>query len=110
MGNRKPRRVEDDDDAVDSDVYREARRLVRMVRGIQRTLYQLAYIYTSNAPQANEAYRLMEQMVKEGLITRAQMEKAINDAMRFRELQDRRLGYYEYYPRRGARSEDIQSE
>ena len=108
MGGRRPRRVEDDDDAVNNDVYREARKLVRMVRGIQRTLYQLAYIYTSNAPQADEAYRLMEQMVKEGLITRAQMEKAINDAMRFRELQDRKLGYYEYYPRRGRENEDVQ--
>lgn len=107
MARRRERRVDEDDDAVNNDVYRDARRLVRMVRGIQRTLYQLAYIYTSNAPQADEAYKLMEQMIKEGLITRAQMEKAINDAMRFRELQDRKLGYYEYYPSRGGESESV---
>ena len=66
------------------DIYHEAKRLVKRSKKVMRLLYQLAFIESSGSPDSDKAHELIEEMIKKGLITRAQYYKALDDVERWR--------------------------
>jgi len=68
------------------EVFELAKSLIEHERKTMKILYQLAFIYTSESPKKDEAWKIMKEMVKKGLITEAQMMKAIEDVTRWRKL------------------------
>ena len=66
------------------DLMTEAQKLVKRVKNTMKVVYQLAFIVTSEAPEKDDAYKLLKKMVDEGIITEAQMYKALNDVERWR--------------------------
>lgn len=83
------------------DLYERARTLVRRVKNTMRLVYQLAFIVTSEAPESKEAEKLLRELVERGIITEAQMWKAISDVERWRKRVLDKIFYddYEYYER-----------
>ena len=69
---------------MSEDLFKRAQELVRKVKNTMRVVYQLAFIVTSEAPEAKEAEALLNKMVEEGMITEAQKWKAIEDTIRWR--------------------------
>jgi len=94
------------------DIFAKAEELVKKSKQVMKVLYQLAFIATSESPDAPEAERLMNRMIELGLITERQKWKAIDDVQRWRRrVLDRLLTDYDYYPPRVKENEaDVPSE
>ena len=68
------------------EVLQKAIRLIDRNKRIMRILYQLAFIVTSYSPDSNEARQILEEMKELGLVTQAEIDKAIEDVQRWRDL------------------------
>jgi ribosomal 50S subunit-associated protein YjgA (DUF615 family) len=69
--------------AID-EILEEARALVKEAKEIMSTLYKLAFVATSNSPQSQRAWELIQEMVARGLVYEKQVEKAFKDVERWR--------------------------
>lgn len=67
----------------------EARRIVRKAKRLQKTLYQLAFISVSDNPYSEEAYNMLLEFVKQGVISKRQLDKIIEDVKRWKEIRYR---------------------
>jgi len=67
-------------------VLERAKSLVEEVEEIHKTIYQLAFIATSLNPRRREAEELLEKMIELGLTSREEVDKALQDAVRYRKL------------------------
>jgi len=78
------------------ELIEKARRLVEEEKRIMKTLYQLAFIATSNSPRAEEAVRLIQEMMAKGLVSPKQAAKALEDVRRWRKIRFRFTRDMEY--------------
>lgn len=67
------------------DLVKEARNFVKEVRKMQKLVYQLAFIATSeDEEQASRAHEMLKKLVDEGLVTERMVLKALDDVRRYR--------------------------
>jgi ribosomal 50S subunit-associated protein YjgA (DUF615 family) len=66
------------------EILEEAKALVKEAKEIMSTLYKLAFVATSNSPQSQRAWELIQEMVQAGLVYEKQVEKAFKDVERWR--------------------------
>ena len=66
------------------ELFNRARAIIEEVKHVQKTLYQLAFVATSDNPKAKEAEELINELVKRGLISESEARKALNDVVRWR--------------------------
>jgi ribosomal 50S subunit-associated protein YjgA (DUF615 family) len=66
------------------EILEEARALVKETKEIMSTLYKLAFVATSNSPQSQRAWELIQDMMDAGLVYEKQVEKAFKDVERWR--------------------------
>ena len=66
------------------DILEEAKALVKEAKEVMSTLYKLAFVATSNSPQSQRAWELIQDMVRAGLVYEKQVEKAFKDVERWR--------------------------
>jgi len=71
------------------DILVMARATVDLAKRIDRLVYQLAFIATSQGPLAELADKLLDAMVAKGLVSSGYVAKAMDDVRRWRE----RLAY-----------------
>jgi ribosomal 50S subunit-associated protein YjgA (DUF615 family) len=67
-----------------SEILEEAKALVKEAKEIMSTLYKLAFVATSNSPQSQRAWELIQEMMARGLVYEKQVEKAFKDVERWR--------------------------
>jgi ribosomal 50S subunit-associated protein YjgA (DUF615 family) len=67
-----------------NEILEEAKALVKEAKEIMSTLYKLAFVATSNSPQSQRAWELIQEMVQRGLVYEKQVEKAFKDVERWR--------------------------
>ena len=67
------------------DIVNHAEMLVDLAKRIDRLVYQLAFVATSQGPLADIAGRLLDTMAQQGLVTKGYVAKAIEDVRRWRE-------------------------
>jgi ribosomal 50S subunit-associated protein YjgA (DUF615 family) len=67
-----------------NEILEEARALVKEAKEIMSTLYKLAFVATSNSPQSQKAWELIQEMMNAGLVYEKQVEKAFKDVERWR--------------------------
>jgi len=88
------------------DIFSRAEELVKKSKQVMKVLYQLAFIATSESPDAAKAEELINKMIEMGLITERQKWKAYDDVVRWRKrVLDRLLTDYDYYPPRVKENE-----
>jgi ribosomal 50S subunit-associated protein YjgA (DUF615 family) len=66
------------------EILEEAKALVKEAKEIMSTLYKLAFVATSNSPQSQRAWELIQEMMQTGLVYEKQVEKAFKDVERWR--------------------------
>jgi len=67
-----------------NEILEEAKALVKETKEIMSTLYKLAFVATSNSPQSQRAWELIQEMMQSGLVYEKQVEKAFKDVERWR--------------------------
>jgi methionyl-tRNA synthetase len=67
-----------------NEILEEAKALVKEAKEIMSTLYKLAFVATSNSPQSQRAWELIQEMIARGLVYEKQVEKAFKDVDRWR--------------------------
>lgn len=83
-----------DNTAGFSELLERARQLIERNKQLMRLIYQLAFIATSASPDAEEAEKILKEMIKRGVITEKQYYKALADVERYREyFLDRTVKY-----------------
>lgn len=82
------------------EIFSIAEELVKKSKRVMKIVYQLAFIVTSDSPDAKKAEELLNRMIDEGLITQRQKWKAIDDVQRWRERVLDRLMSSDDYRRR----------
>jgi len=74
------------------NILERAKVLIEQVKEIQKTIYRLAFIATSLSPYATLAQQLLDEIVRVGLASQGEVDKALDDVKRFRDRYiDRRL-------------------
>ena len=68
---------------------KEAEKLVKKYKIIDKVLYQLAFIATGDGPGKLEAIMKLRELVNMGIITEQQYKKIIADARRWRQIKYR---------------------
>jgi len=68
------------------DVLERALELIQFSKNKMKILYQLCFIATSDAPEKEEAERMIQQMIDLRLVTIPQVEKAMEDVKRWRRI------------------------
>lgn len=68
-----------------SETVEKADKLIKLVRKRQKILYQLAFISTSLNPASEEAKKILEEMIKEGIVSYKEVNKALEDVKKWRE-------------------------
>ena len=83
----------DDDKEISTlELFERARAIIEDVKHVQKLLYQLAFIMTSDNPRAKEAEELIQLLIKKGLISESEARKALNDVVRWRaKILDREI-------------------
>jgi len=66
------------------EILEEAKALVKEAKEVMSTLYKLAFVATSNSPQSQKAWELIQEMMRAGLVYEKQVEKAFKDVERWR--------------------------
>jgi transcription initiation factor IIE alpha subunit len=66
------------------EIIEEAKALVKETKEVMSTLYKLAFVATSNSPQSQRAWELIQDMMQAGLVYEKQVEKAFKDVERWR--------------------------
>lgn len=93
-------------DNVD-ELFSIAEELVKKSKRVMKVVYQLAFIVTSDSPDAKKAQELLDKMVEEGLVTKRQVWKAIDDVARWRDrVLDRLMNNDDYGSSRRRRDEE----
>lgn len=67
------------------EVFRKAEELVKRAKKVDKILYQLAFVARSMSPLSDEAEKLLDELVKLGVITKGQKAKALEDVRIFRD-------------------------
>lgn len=70
----------------EDELFSKAKALIKRAKEIQKTLYQLCFIATSENPLKEEAERLIKEMIDKGLVTEAEVYKAKEDVKRWRSI------------------------
>jgi len=80
-------------------LFEEARRVIRESRMIDKYVYRLAFIYLKDAPYKAEAYKILRDMVKAGLISEDYLRKVLDDVRRWKVLRyrEQEMEYGERY-------------
>ena len=66
--------------------FERARMIIQAVKDIQKTLYQLVFISTSQNPLRDEADKLIKQMIELKLVSVEEVQKAVEDVQRWRRM------------------------
>ena len=66
--------------------FERARMIIQAVKDIQKTLYQLVFISTSQNPLREEADKLIKQMIELKLVSVEEVQKAVEDVQRWRRM------------------------
>jgi len=66
------------------DLLDRAKRVIEEVKHIQKLLYQLAFVVTSDNPKAKEAEEIINELIRRGLVSEEEAKKALNDVTRWR--------------------------
>ena len=77
---------------------REARKMVKKWREMDKVFYQLAFIATGNGPGAVEAIRKLREAVEKGFLTEEQMKKILRDVERWRKYRFKWERIYDLKP------------
>jgi len=66
------------------ELFDRARKVIEEVKHIQKILYQLAFVATSDNPKAKEAEEIINKLIEKGVVSDAEAKKALNDVTRWR--------------------------
>ncbi|MEM3975003.1 MAG: hypothetical protein QW320_11600 [Ignisphaera sp.] len=70
---------------MNEDLIKEAERFIKEVRKIQKMVYQLAFIATSeDDEQASKAHEMLKKLVDENIVSERMVMKALDDVRRYR--------------------------
>ena len=62
----------------------EIKQFIKETKNIQKLVYQLAFIYTSENPNREKAKQYLDELKKHGLTTESEIQKALRDVQRWR--------------------------
>ncbi|MEM1925379.1 MAG: hypothetical protein QXK88_10630 [Desulfurococcaceae archaeon] len=70
---------------MNEDLIKEAEKFIKEVRKIQKMVYQLAFIATSeDDEQASKAHEMLKKLVDDGIVSERMVMKALEDVRRYR--------------------------
>lgn len=70
---------------MSGELIKEAEKFIKEVRKIQKMVYQLAFIATSeDDEQASKAHEMLKKLVDEGVVSERMVMKALDDVRRYR--------------------------
>ena len=62
----------------------EIKQFIKETKNIQKLVYQLAFIYTSENPNREKAKQYLDELKEHGLTTESEIQKALRDVQRWR--------------------------
>ncbi|MEM4451455.1 MAG: hypothetical protein QW182_04530 [Thermosphaera sp.] len=70
---------------MSGELIKEAEKFIKEVRRIQKMVYQLAFIATSeDEEQASKAHEMLKKLVDDGIVSERMVMKALEDVRRYR--------------------------
>ena len=69
-----------------NEIIDKAIQLIQFSKNKMKILYQLMFIATSDAPEREEAERIIQEMIEKRMVTIEQVEKAREDVKRWRRI------------------------
>jgi hypothetical protein len=71
------------------EIEKRANEIVKRAKQKSKLIYQLAFVATSDLPESEEAYRVMLEMVKMGILSEKTLKKVIDQVTRWRIIRYR---------------------
>jgi hypothetical protein len=71
------------------EIEKRANEIVKRAKQKSKLIYQLAFVATSDLPESEEAYRIMLEMVKMGMLSEKSLKKVIDQVARWRIIRYR---------------------
>jgi hypothetical protein len=71
------------------EIEKRANEIVKKAKQKSKLIYQLAFIATSELPESEEAYKMLLEMVKMGMLSEKSLKKVIDQVTRWRIIRYR---------------------
>jgi len=71
------------------EIEKRANEIVKKAKQKSKLIYQLAFIATSDLPEATEAYKTLLEMVKSGMLSEKSLKKIIDQVTRWKVIRYR---------------------
>jgi hypothetical protein len=71
------------------EIEKRANEIIKRAKQKSKLIYQLAFIATSDLPESEEAYRIMLEMVKMGMLSEKSLKKVIDQVTRWKIIRYR---------------------
>jgi hypothetical protein len=71
------------------EIEKRANEIVKKAKQKSKIIYQLAFVATSDLPESEEAYRMLLEMVKMGMLSEKSLKKIIDQVTRWRIIRYR---------------------
>jgi len=71
------------------ELEKRASEIVKIAKKKSKLIYQLAFVATSELPESDEAYKILLEMVKMGMLSEKTLKKVIDQVSRWRIIRYR---------------------
>ncbi|MEM3414872.1 MAG: hypothetical protein QXP36_03750 [Conexivisphaerales archaeon] len=71
------------------EIEKRANEIVKRAKQKSKLIYQLAFVATSDLPESEEAYRMLLEMVKTGMLSEKSLKKIIDQVTRWKVIRYR---------------------
>jgi len=71
------------------EIEKRANEIIKIAKRKSKLIYRLAFVATSDLPESEEAYRLLLEMVKMGMLSAKSLKKIIDQVSRWRVIRYR---------------------
>jgi len=71
------------------EIEKRASEIVKRAKQKSKLVYQLAFVATSDLPESEEAYRMLLEMVKTGMLSERSLKKIIDQVTRWKVIRYR---------------------
>jgi hypothetical protein len=71
------------------ELEKRASEIVKIAKKKSKLIYQLAFVATSELPESDEAYKILLEMIKMGMISEKTLKKVIDQVSRWRIIRYR---------------------
>jgi hypothetical protein len=81
--------MSDDEVKMLKEIEKRANEIVKRAKQKSKLIYQLAFVATSDLPESTEAYQMLLEMVKMGMLSEKSLKKVIDQVTRWRIIRYR---------------------